>query len=77
LLIVYPPLIVQGKFVNTVNQSYEAEDKSKQPLEIFKTGAERAIETNEATGTIWINEQLEALNIKFSLEDLHHEHRSN
>jgi type I restriction enzyme M protein len=57
---------VQQKFVDKVNQSYSAEDKSKQLLEIAKTGVERAIETDEATATIWINQQLEELGIHLS-----------
>jgi type I restriction enzyme M protein len=63
LLIVCPPLDVQKTFVDKVNQSYDAEDKSKQLLEIAKIGVERAIETDEETATIWINQQLEALGI--------------
>lgn len=63
LLIACPPLAVQQKFISKVNQSYEAEDKSKQLLKIAKTGVERAIETDEATATAWINQQLEALEL--------------
>jgi type I restriction enzyme M protein len=37
--------------------------KSKQLLEIAKIGVERAIETDEQTATIWINQQLERLGI--------------
>jgi hypothetical protein len=36
-------------------------------LEIAKTGVEQAIETDEATATTWINEQLEALNINLTV----------
>lgn len=36
-LIACPPLHIQQKFVDKVNQSYNAEDKSKQLLEIAKT----------------------------------------
>ena len=64
LLIACPPLEVQQQFVDKVTQSYDAEDQSKQLLEIAKTGVEQAIETNEATATTWITQQLEALNIK-------------
>jgi type I restriction enzyme M protein len=35
----------------------------KQLLEIAKIGVERAIETDETTATIWINQQLEALGV--------------
>ncbi len=33
-------------------------------LEIAKTGVERVIETDEATATTWINQQLEALGVE-------------
>jgi restriction endonuclease S subunit len=68
LLIACPPLAIQQKFVNKVNQSYEAEDKSKQLLSIAKTGVEGAIETDEETATDWINQQLEHLNINLIKE---------
>ncbi|HEY9852640.1 MAG TPA: hypothetical protein V6D28_24425 [Leptolyngbyaceae cyanobacterium] len=48
-----------------VEDFYQAELKSKQLLEIAKTGVERAIETDEATATTWINQQLEAIGINF------------
>jgi type I restriction enzyme M protein len=35
-------------------------------LEIAKTGVERAIETDEATATAWMNQQLEALGVELS-----------
>ena len=63
LKIVCPDLEVQQNFVDLVNQSYAAEDKSKQLLEIAKTGVEKAIEENEERATAWINKQLEKLNI--------------
>ena len=37
-----------------------------QLLKIAKTGVERAIETDEATATTWINQQLEALEMKLT-----------
>ena len=37
-------------------------------LEIAKTGVERAIETDEATATVWMNQQLEALGVKLTNE---------
>ncbi|WP_243458532.1 type I restriction enzyme HsdR N-terminal domain-containing protein [Nostoc sp. UIC 10630] len=49
-----------------VEDFHQAELKSKQLLEIAKTGVERAIETDEATATIWINQQLEALGINLT-----------
>ncbi|MEH2294373.1 N-6 DNA methylase [Nostoc sp.] len=67
LLIACPPLETQQKFVDKVNQSYDAEDKYKQLLEIAKTGVERAIETDEAIATTWINQQLKALNIEIEV----------
>ncbi|AFY60436.1 N-6 DNA methylase [Synechococcus sp. PCC 6312] len=66
LLIACPPLEVQQKFVHKVTQSYDTEDKSKQLLEIAKTGVERAIETDEATAKNWINQQLEVLGIELT-----------
>jgi type I restriction enzyme M protein len=39
---------------------------SKQLLEIARTGVERAIATDEATATTWINEQLKILEINSS-----------
>jgi type I restriction enzyme M protein len=35
-------------------------------LEIAKTGVERAIETDEATATAWMNQQLAVLGVKLS-----------
>ncbi|MCL6754295.1 restriction endonuclease subunit S [Nostoc sp. CCCryo 231-06] len=49
-----------------VEDFYQAELKSKQLLEIAKTGVERAIETDEAIATAWINQQLEAVGINLS-----------
>ena len=43
-----------------------AKSTSKQLLEIAKIAVEKAIETDEATATNWINEQLEALSIDLS-----------
>lgn len=36
---------------------------SKQLLEIAKIGVEKAIETDEATASDWINQQLNALGV--------------
>lgn len=49
-----------------IHKAKEAESKSKQLLEIAKTGVERAIETDEAMATAWINQQLEALGVNIS-----------
>jgi type I restriction enzyme M protein len=35
-------------------------------LAIAKTGVERAIQTDEATATAWMNQQLEALGVELS-----------
>ena len=67
LLIACPPLEIQQRFVDKVNQSYDAEDKSKQLLEIAKTGVERAIEQNEEEAIAWMNQQLKHLNIELTL----------
>lgn len=55
-------------------ESFDLKQKSKQLLEIAKIGVEKAIETDEATATDWINQQLailgidtEVLNVKKSL----------
>lgn len=46
--------------------SRKAREQSKQLLEIAKTRVERAIETDEATATTWINQQLEALEVELT-----------
>ena len=51
---------------NQVKASHQKRDSSKQLLEIAKTGVERAIETDEATATIWMNQQLETLGVKLT-----------
>ena len=55
---------LQEEISQKVQDSFDVKEKSKQLLEIAKTGVEQAIETNEATATTWITQQLEALNIK-------------
>jgi type I restriction enzyme M protein len=62
--ITLPEKTTRQKIAEKVRESRKAREQSKQLLEIAKTGVERAIETDEATATTWINEQLEALNIK-------------
>jgi type I restriction enzyme M protein len=64
LVIACPSLESQQKFVNKVHDSYNAEEKSKQLLEVAKIGVEKAIETDEETATAWINQQLESLGVK-------------
>ena len=46
-----------------INTAHRYEWQSKQLLEIAKTAVEKAIETDEATATDWINQQLQTLNI--------------
>jgi type I restriction enzyme M protein len=57
------PKSVQRKIRSKVEASHQKREQSKQLLEIAKTGVERAIETDEATATAWINQQLEALGV--------------
>ncbi|WP_313933893.1 N-6 DNA methylase [Anabaena sp. FACHB-83] len=56
----------QQKIVEKIKSSFSLKLKSKQLLEIAKTGVERAIETDEATATHWINQQLEALGVRLT-----------
>jgi restriction endonuclease S subunit len=53
----------QQQIIDKYVMSLEQKQKSKQLLEIAKIGVERAIETDEETATIWINQQLERLGI--------------
>lgn len=57
---------IQEKISRQIQGSFDIKEKSKQLLEIAKTGVERAIETDEATATTWINEQLEALGVQLT-----------
>ncbi|MEH2000868.1 MAG: N-6 DNA methylase [Nostoc sp.] len=66
LLIPILPKPQQQKIVEKIKSSFLLKLKSKQLLEIAKTGVERAIETDEATATAWMNQQLEALGINLS-----------
>ena len=54
------------KIAEKVRESRKAREQSKQLLEIAKTGVERAIETDEATATTWINKQLEDLEVELT-----------
>lgn len=56
----------QEEISKKIQESFDIKEKSKQLLEIAKTGVERAIETDEATATIWINEQLKALGVELT-----------
>jgi type I restriction enzyme M protein len=60
------PDSIQQEIRGKVEASHKMREQSKQLLEIAKTGVERAIETDEATATTWINHQLEALEVKIS-----------
>ncbi|MEH1906417.1 N-6 DNA methylase [Nostoc sp.] len=64
--ITLPKESTRQKITEKVRESRKAREQSKQLLEIAKTGVERAIETDEATATTWINQQLEALGINLS-----------
>ena len=65
-----PIPIFDFQFQQQVNlkilESFGLKRKSKQLLEMAKTGVERAIETDEATATAWINQELEALGVKLT-----------
>ena len=56
----------QQKIVDKIKSSFSTQLKSQQLLEIAKTGVERAIETDEATATTWMNQQLKALGVDLS-----------
>jgi type I restriction enzyme M protein len=60
------PESVQQKIRSKVEASHQKREQSKQLLEIAKTGVERAIETDEATATAWINQQLETLGVELT-----------
>jgi type I restriction enzyme M protein len=60
------PDSVQQKIRSKVEVSHQKREQSKQLLEIAKTGVERALETDEATTTALINQQLEALDINLT-----------
>ncbi|MDF5709230.1 MAG: N-6 DNA methylase [Nostoc sp. S4] len=60
------PDSVQQKIKSKVEASHQKREQSKQLLEIAKTGVERAIETDEAAATAWIDRQLEALDINLT-----------
>jgi type I restriction enzyme M protein len=64
--ITLPDASIRQKIAEKVRASRKAREQSKQLLEIAKTGVERAIETDEATATTWMNQQLEALGVELS-----------
>ena len=60
------PDSIQQKIRSKVETSHQKREQSKQLLEIAKTGVEQAIETDEATATAWINQEVEALGVKLT-----------
>ena len=60
------PESIQQEIRSKVENSHHKREQSKQLLEIAKMGVERAIETDEATATNWIEEQLKMLSIEIS-----------
>ena len=56
-------ITIQENISQKIQMSFTTKKQSKQLLEIAKIGVERAIETDEETATIWINQQLEGLGI--------------
>ena len=61
---------VQNSILKLLMRALNQRLKSRQLLEIAKTGVEKAIETDEATATAWIQQQLTALGV--SLDDHNH-----
>lgn len=57
---------IQQKISKNIHQSLDLKHKSKQLLEIAKTGVELAIETDEEGAIAWMNQQLEALGVKLT-----------
>lgn len=64
--ITLPKESTRQQITQKVGESRKVRDQSKQLLEIAKTGVERAIETDQATATAWINQQLEVLGINLT-----------
>ncbi|HEY9800261.1 MAG TPA: N-6 DNA methylase [Leptolyngbyaceae cyanobacterium] len=54
---------IRQEITQRVRASRQAQEQSKQLLEIAKTGVEKAIETDETTATAWMNQQIVALGI--------------
>jgi len=57
---------IQQKISKNIHQSLDLKHKSKQLLEIAKTGVELVIETDEEGAISWMNQQLEALGVKLT-----------
>lgn len=67
----YIPLIsksIQLSIAEKMLSAKKIKEKSKQLLEIAKIGVEKAIETDEATATLWIHQQLQHLDIELTQE---------
>ncbi len=58
-----PKESTRQQITEKVRASRKAREQSKQLLEIAKIGVERSIETDEATATDWINQQLADLGV--------------
>jgi hypothetical protein len=52
---------IQKDIKAKIAESYKLKYQSKQLLEIAKQGVEKAIEENEESATVWINQELEKL----------------
>jgi len=57
------PFTLQEKIVENIIESFQLKAKSKQLLEIAKTGVEKAIEEDEEGAIDWMNQQLTNLGI--------------
>lgn len=55
---------IQNAVKNNIQQVQKIKSESKRLLEIAKNGVEKAIEENEETAIIWINEQLSKIKIE-------------
>ncbi|MGL5878295.1 MAG: N-6 DNA methylase, partial [Xenococcaceae cyanobacterium] len=64
------PLSKQREIVQKIKSSFELKERSKQLLEIAKTGVEKAIEENEEKAIDWMNQELKKLEIDLSTENL-------
>jgi type I restriction enzyme M protein len=61
-----PTESTRQQIAEKVRASRKAREQSKQLLEIAKIGVERAIETDEATATDWIDLQLKTLGVSLT-----------
>jgi type I restriction enzyme M protein len=56
----------QNKILSLIQNSSSLQVKSKQLLEIAKTGVEKAIEENEEVAINWIEKELQKLNVSIN-----------